>query len=36
MFEGCMLTRALVCPSLVGRDDELGELVKRRLAASRG
>ncbi|HZT12418.1 MAG TPA: AAA family ATPase, partial [Candidatus Baltobacteraceae bacterium] len=31
-----MLTRALVCPSLVGRDDELAELVERRLAASRG
>ena len=31
-----MLTRALVCPVLVGREEELQQLVKRRLAASRG
>src|SRR5579871_3129486 len=31
-----MLTRALVCPTLVGRDHELQQLVERRLAAARG
>jgi len=31
-----MLTRALVSPSLIGRDDELQALVERRLAAARG
>ncbi len=30
-----MLTRPLVCPTLVGRDDELHELVEARFAASR-
>ncbi|HLI97059.1 MAG TPA: AAA family ATPase [Candidatus Baltobacteraceae bacterium] len=31
-----MLTRALVCPTLVGRDEELTQLVECRLAAARG
>ncbi len=30
-----MLTRALVCPTLVGRDNELQQLVERRLASAR-